>query len=116
MKKITLMLCLIFVSSFGYAKELTKSQKLEIQEAVKKELKDPDSAKFKWEKVHDKTAYCGLVNAKNSYGGFTGYVPFVVVLGIKPVIVMKMGSGGGEDTDSQVVYEVCRKSGYFLDT
>lgn len=35
-------------------------------------LKDPDSAKFLNEKVDSTGQYCGEVNSKNSYGGFTG--------------------------------------------
>ena len=44
-------------------------------------MKDPDAAKFLWMPValveeNGDTRYCGLVNGKNSYGGFTGYTRF----------------------------------------
>lgn len=41
-------------------------------------LKDPDSAVFKdvWH-VGGGRALCGQVNAKNSYGGYSGFRPFV---------------------------------------
>lgn len=42
-----------------------------IMKAVRAELKDPDSAKFKDELVV-RTRACISVNAKNSYGGYTG--------------------------------------------
>lgn len=42
-----------------------------IKKAVRAELKDPDSAKFKDELVV-RTRACISVNAKNSYGGYTG--------------------------------------------
>lgn len=52
------------------------------QRAVRAELKDPDSAKFrgvKLEKGDDGKpyAYCGWVNAKNGYGGYTGENYFI---------------------------------------
>jgi hypothetical protein len=42
-----------------------------IKKAVRAKLKDPDSAKFK-DEVVVQTRACISVNAKNSYGGFTG--------------------------------------------
>ena len=52
------------------------------QRAVRAELKDPGSAKFrgvKLQKGHDGKpyGYCGWVNAKNSYGGYTGESYFI---------------------------------------
>lgn len=41
--------------------------------AVTRQLKDPSSARFEAVGVMDKGRYvCGFVNAKNSYGGYTG--------------------------------------------
>lgn len=45
-----------------------------VEQVVKQQLKDPDSAQFK--NVKNK---CGEVNAKNTYGGYTGFKRFVVV-------------------------------------
>jgi hypothetical protein len=42
-----------------------------IKKAVREKLKDPDSAKFKEELVI-RTRACISVNAKNSYGGYSG--------------------------------------------
>lgn len=47
------------------------------QKAVKGSLKDPDSAIFQNTK-----ASCGEVNAKNSYGGYTGFKKFYVSDGV----------------------------------
>lgn len=47
-----------------------------VVEAVKAELKDPDSAKFKGVKQTSPGYWCGWVNAKNGYGGYTGYSVF----------------------------------------
>ena len=48
-----------------------------VREAVKERLKDPESAQFrKFRKVSD-GEICGEVNAKNSYGGYTGFSAFI---------------------------------------
>lgn len=53
------------------------------RKSVLAELKDPDSAKFRSEKLLnrdgltvDGTTLCGEVNAKNEMGGYTGYKKF----------------------------------------
>jgi hypothetical protein len=48
------------------------------RERVKEMLKDPDSAKFRTEFVGKDGAVCGFVNAKNSYGGYSGFERYVV--------------------------------------
>lgn len=63
-----------------------------VEKAIKRRLKDPSSAQFDypyhahkgWFKpLLEKREYgwwtCGLVNAKNSFGGYTGYAHFVAV-------------------------------------
>jgi ribosomal protein L37E len=48
--------------------------------AVKKRLKDPDSAEFKdvFANVGENISVaCGYVNSKNSFGGYTGYQRFI---------------------------------------
>jgi RNA polymerase subunit RPABC4/transcription elongation factor Spt4 len=50
------------------------------QEAVKAQLRDPESAKFSNVTVVHKpgsTAVCGEVNARNGFGGYTGYQQFM---------------------------------------
>jgi hypothetical protein len=42
------------------------------QSAVQKSLKDPDSAKFGDFYLYDEKQACLTVNARNSYGGYTG--------------------------------------------
>lgn len=42
------------------------------REAVKNNLKDPESAQFRNETIIG-TSACGEVNAKNSYGGYVGF-------------------------------------------
>lgn len=68
---------------------------------LRSSLKDPESARFRGIKIatkpydtaRTKSAYaiCGEVNAKNSYGGYTGFEGFVVENNIhgKPAIYMQ---------------------------
>jgi hypothetical protein len=48
----------------------------EIELAVKRQLKDPESAEF----VHGANG-CGVVNAKNSFGGYVGRQRFIAQAG-----------------------------------
>ena len=62
------------------------------QRAVKAELKDPDSAKFRGVRPlkgrdGQVNGYCGWVNAKNGYGGYTGENYFLYSDDGKVVIV-----------------------------
>jgi len=48
-----------------------------VEADVRRSLKDPDSAKFEDVKAYAKEQVaCGKVNAKNSYGGYTGAEDF----------------------------------------
>ena len=55
------------------------------KENIQRQLKDPESAQFRDVKVVINTlnekAVCGEVNAKNSYGGYTGFKPFYTIDG-----------------------------------
>lgn len=51
-----------------------------VQVAVKRELKDPDSAKFRDLQtmgVNGSILVCGMVNSKNGSGGYAGFTPFI---------------------------------------
>ena len=65
---------------------LTPEQVHQVQTDLRRFLRDPDSARFgafaaahRVSKPHTITV-CGTVNAKNSYGGYTGSQPFVGML------------------------------------
>lgn len=51
-------------------------QQRAVIETVKAQLKDPDSAQFKGVKETSPGYWCGWVNAKNGFGGYTGFQPF----------------------------------------
>lgn len=66
-------------------RELSESEKKALAHALSRTLKDPDSAQFQWDPVRylpgtQTTEYCSLINAKNSYGGYTGYETFHALL------------------------------------
>ena len=46
------------------------------ENSLKNKLRDVDSAKFKDLKMHG-NILCGHVNAKNGFGGYTGYKMFI---------------------------------------
>jgi hypothetical protein len=74
-----IMLFLLCFSAPGLAvAPATGRQDAQIIAAVKAKLKDPVSAQFRDIKRLDNGNYCGWVNAKNSYGGFTGFSVFYV--------------------------------------
>ena len=60
---------------------LSGEQLAEAEVLIRDALKDPDSAKLRWVyAVHStsgNTLYCGEVNGKNAFGGFTGFLPFL---------------------------------------
>ena len=63
--------------------ELTKELRIAIENGVRRDLKDPDSAKFSEINVYKGESglfSCGSVNARNSYGGYTGYTPFFIYI------------------------------------
>jgi hypothetical protein len=66
-------------------RELTPAEKLSFAPILAAGLKDPSAAQFKWMPVvlserDGVTDYCGLVNGKNSYGGYAGFVRFYAQL------------------------------------
>lgn len=60
-------------------------------------LKDSDSAKLKDVRVGKDGTTCGLVNAKNSYGAYAGYEPFIAMkLSVGSFYVLGVGDGVGD--------------------
>jgi hypothetical protein len=68
-------------------RDLSPAEKTALARSLAGTLKDPDSAKFEWMPVKyvpgtHGTDYCGRVNAKNSYGGYTGFTIFHAILNL----------------------------------
>ena len=63
------------------SRPLTASEKAVVEHAIRAQLSDPDSAKFRHNPYQTgSTWYCGLVNAKNRVGGYVGYRLFYVIV------------------------------------
>lgn len=89
-----------------------ESEVAAVAEAVKAKLKDPASATFRnvrrvpfmgLERSTSKV-YCGEVNARNSFGGFSGYSNFVVsnaTAGGKEAHILE-----GDDVEAELTYHV----------
>lgn len=60
-------------------KEPSPEQAMKAKEAVKLILKDPESAQFRNLRLDIVDQVCGEVNARNGYGGYTGFKLFHVV-------------------------------------
>lgn len=84
-----------------------------VKTGVKKRLKDPGSARFTLpfrasEANNGVTTVCGLVNAKNSFGGYTGSAPFVgILLDSKNPAGFAAIAVGGTPSQQKITYQVC---------
>lgn len=84
-----------------------------IKAAIAENLKDPESARFRNIERVDRPdgsidgMYCGEVNAKNSYGGYIGYLPFMIaILGGQPFVLAQAGDGD----EAEGIRNVCAKN------
>ena len=79
------------------------------QNVVLEVLRDPESARFRGiygnELAQDKVAVCGEVNAKNAFGGYTGYSPFMVVTGTERAYMWS--SRSGSNFDNTMIETMC---------
>lgn len=91
---------------------LSPSEVAATQAGVRSFLKDPYSAMFSGRilaaRHTDGTiTACGLVNAKNSYGGYTGDGPYIATIRDGAVVDAATGTG----RDAQFVVQLCRERG-----
>lgn len=98
----------------AFARDLTQPEKLAIESSVKETLKDPDSAQFTFGQYLDNRdkIYCGFVNAKNSFGGYTGKEIFSVMLteaGKDNFIALPVNQGRGSQNSTLAM---CAQAGY----
>jgi hypothetical protein len=81
------------------------------QRAIRKELNDPDSARFEGIQagINGKglTIVCGWVNAKTPHGGDTGQKAFMVALEPRPSTTVVGALHGSNDVDENIVRSVC---------
>lgn len=96
-------------------RDATPDEVQAVTEALKARLKDPDSAKVSGVKVSaDGKTACGFVNAKNSYGGYSGNSAFYTMAfknkSGQPVFAV-IGVDSGSNTASAIM---CEKDGIKL--
>ncbi|MGE4351556.1 MAG: hypothetical protein AB7E52_05130 [Bdellovibrionales bacterium] len=96
---------------------LNKKQLKAVYQGVRDALKDPDSAKFYAMKAGKDPSgvitVCGLVNAKNGFGGYTGKKPFIGVIASDNRLFIPL-SIGGKESELSVTYSLCRDYGLSL--
>jgi hypothetical protein len=67
---------------------LTPNEKAALAKTLSRTLKDPTAAQFKWLPVaasgSGPIGYCGLVNIKNSHGGYVGFRRFFAMISKGP--------------------------------
>jgi hypothetical protein len=96
--------------------KLSEDQRQTVMRDVRRRLKDPESARFgrmSASNADGVVTVCGWVNAKNSYGGYTGMSPFNGVLSSKPKTFFLVGLGSSSSEHSAIL-EVCRQAGIVL--
>lgn len=93
--------------------------------AILARLIDPDSARIAWpnafiggslKALFGKTRAgwytCGLVNARNRMGGFTGATPFLILIHDGAVVSLDIGEVGGEDTATVTCNDLAKKGAF----
>lgn len=94
--------------------DLSISQRTDVQMVIKYSLKDPGSAVFgpisAARKNDGIVVVCGWINAKNSFGGYTGNRPFIGAL-IKEFPNFYLGGIGENNKDAVKIVKACEKIG-----
>ncbi len=99
---------------------LSSEQQASVRAAILARLKDPGSAQFgsmsAAKDIESGVIYvCGMLNARNSFGGFTGNKFFTGALsdipGLTPIFMPL--TIGGTQTDQEVAVATCRRNGVF---
>lgn len=86
-------------------RQATKAELKVITASIANRLKDPDSIKISDIRVKDDYV-CGMVNAKNSYGGYVGKKPFIGVLISQGKLFGVVGIGD-IDSEATVILNMC---------
>lgn len=105
------------VASPCLAVALSDASKADMMRRATVGLRDPRSAEFQWPDYPGGGIYCGLINAKNAYGGFVGFRNFLVFLSDEaaqpdPTIVSVVTDTGEKNAVSDMVYSLCSGRGY----
>lgn len=91
--------------------EITRQQEDFAKNVISEMLKDPESARFRSmygaKGNVEKIAICGEFNAKNSYGGYTGYKPFMVFEGDSDRGFVWDSNADGYSFDNMMIEMIC---------
>lgn len=74
--------------------------------AVRRQLRDPDSARFqdiKFKTVAGKKGLCGQLNAKNAASGMTGFIPFTYDGEVATILSFNAGPGNPTSMDADIL-------------
>jgi hypothetical protein len=118
-KTIMVGLVLASIASATAASEgrhLTPQEREAVGRSLASQLRDPGSAVFKFTKTVNGRV-CGLVNARNGYGGFTGFLPFHVNVRRESKTSIYVGSGSFgsiEPFRNQAIENVCAEWGMII--
>lgn len=106
-------------ATIGEGRPLTDAEKAVIAGSLARDMKDPDSARFRWMPLSDKwqnignakdgrlaaiQPYCGMVSGKNASGGYVGFVPYLTLLtakGGEVVLSLPVGVATSESAPRQ---------------
>lgn len=103
--------------TYSKFRDLTQAEKKIIAAGVSRALKDPESAKFEFPKFpvtsENSVVYCGMLNGRNSYGGYVGFSPFITTVAQSNG---KIVSAGNVATDSDslgtsILAKMCHDKG-----
>lgn len=109
------LLVAVFGTSAVFAKDFTAAQKSKVQQIVKDQLLDADSAKFTMPAYKGGTVYCGYVNSKNTYGGYAGNAIFqVFVASPTSFAFLGLGTADPENSRSLALRQTCAENGYTI--
>lgn len=96
---------------------LTPAHKKQISTAIGAQLKDSESARYRWLRPRKFGLYCAWVNAKNSYGAYSGFEPFMVLGGVGDgpkadgkFLIFSATLGAGRERS--IVTDMCAKEGF----
>lgn len=95
---------------------LTDADHIAIREGFRTSIRDPSSlilGDAKATKTSDGVVtVCGMMNGKNGFGGYTGFVPYLGVLGTQDgrriFVVVNVGDGS---SNPQAIAMVCAQNG-----
>ena len=97
--------------------ELTSDQVEKVRDGVRMRLKDPASAMFgtivAGRRADGRIMHCGYVNARNSFGGYTGMRMFTGLLPVIQGITLSASviAFGETQTEDYVVRRMCSEAG-----